>query len=392
MVAQEIYEITARNPMNTLIKPHSLRILFQSRTTLFSVPGGDTIQVLKTAEELKRMGCLVDISLELEPDLTGYDLVHLFNLIRPQETYLQALNAKRHNKPVVLSTIYVDYSEYERKGRIGAARLLANILSTSQLEYLKILARSLVNRERNKGTLLLLRHGYRALQEKILAMTDMLLPNSASEMRRVIADFPECNQMQFVIVPYAADVSLFNMDQPNLNPDFERFRGCVLSVGRIEGRKCQLELVRAMKGLPWQLVLVGKPAPNHIGYYNQLVKEAGPNVHLMGQVDHEMLPELYRISHVHCLISWMETAGLSSLEAGVMGCNLVITDKGDTRDYFSDYAFYCQPDSVSSIRDAIIKAYDSPVNQKLPAHIKQNFTWELAAEKTLEGYRSALRR
>jgi glycosyltransferase involved in cell wall biosynthesis len=378
--------------MNIPIKPNLLRILFQSRTTLFSVPGGDTIQVLKTAEELKKLGCLVDISIELEPDLAGYDLVHLFNLIRPQETYQQALNAKRHGKPVVLSTIYVDYSEYDRKGRTGIARLIANILSTSQLEYLKIFARSVVNRERNKGTLILLHHGYRALQEKILAMTDMLLPNSESEMRRVIADFPECSQKPYVIVPNAVDVSLFNEALPNPDPEFDRFRGCVLCVGRIEGRKCQLELVRAMKGLPWQLVLVGKSAPNHAKYYEQILKEAGPNVHVLGHVEHEMLPDLYKAARVHCLVSWMETTGLSSLEAGAMGCNLVITDRGDTRDYFSDYAFYCQPDSVSAIRDAIIQAYDSPVKQELQTHIRQNFTWQKAAEKTLEGYRLVLGR
>jgi glycosyltransferase involved in cell wall biosynthesis len=211
-------------------------------------------------------------------------------------------------------------------------------------------------------------------------------------MRRVIADFPECIQKPFIIVPNAVDVSLFNLEQTNFIPEFERFRGCVLSVGRIEGRKCQLDLVRAMRGLPWQLVLVGRPAPNHTKYYEQLLKEAGPNVHFLGYVEHEMLPYIYKAAHVHCLVSWMETTGLSSLEAGVMGCNLVITDQGDTKDYFSDFAFYCQPDSISSIRIAIIKAYNAPVNQELQTHIRQNFTWQKAAEKTLEGYRLALSR
>ncbi len=378
--------------MNTSTTQFPLHILFQSRTTLFSVPGGDTIQVLKTAEEMRRMGCQVDISIELEPDLTGYDLVHVFNLIRPQEAYLQALNAQRYDKPVVLSTIYVDYSDYDRKGRTGIVRLIANLLSTSQLEYMKILARSVLNNERNRGTSLLLRHGYRALQKKIVAMTDVLLPNSKSELRRVLADFSECSGKKCVIVPNAVDPSLFNADQTISNPEFERFRGCVLSVGRIEGRKCQLELVRAMKGLPWQLVLVGRPAPNHTRYYDQILREAGPNVHILGYVEHEKLPEIYKVAHVHCLVSWMETTGLSSLEAGIMGCNLVITDKGDTRDYFSDHAFYCQPDDVSSIRAAIIKAYSAPPNQELKSHISENFTWQKAAEKTLEGYRRALNR
>lgn len=366
-----------------------MKVLFQSRTTLFSVPGGDTIQVVKTAEALRNIGCSVDITTDLEPDLSGYDLVHLFNLIRPQEVYLQALNARKQGKPVALSTIYVDYSEYDRKGRTGLSRLVANLLTPGQLEYLKILARAVKNREMNKGTNVLLRHGYLQLQHKVIALTDVFLPNSESEMRRVIADFPECSQSSYVTVPNAVDNGLF-ADRVNDVPEFESYRGCVLSVGRIEGRKCQLNLVRAMQGLPWQLVLVGKPAPNHLGYYDQVVREAGPNVKIIGQLDHEKLPALYKVAKVHCLVSWMETTGLSSLEAGTMGCNLVITAKGDTRDYFGDYAFYCEPDSVDSIRNAIVKAYETAPNPDLQALIRRDFNWQKTAERTMEGYKIAV--
>lgn len=71
-----------------------MKILFQSRKTLFTAPGGDTTQILKTKEYLEKAGCIVDITLELEPDLSGYDIVHVFNLMRPQELYLQVRNAK----------------------------------------------------------------------------------------------------------------------------------------------------------------------------------------------------------------------------------------------------------------------------------------------------------
>ena len=96
-----------------------MKVLFQSRKTLYSAPGGDTTQLLKTKEYLEKLGVEVDISLELEPDLTGYDLVHVFNLMRPQELYLQVRNAKRQHKKVALSTIYGPYAEYEKKARGG---------------------------------------------------------------------------------------------------------------------------------------------------------------------------------------------------------------------------------------------------------------------------------
>ena len=99
------------------------------------------------------------------------------------------------------------------------------------------------------------------------------------------------------------------------------------------------------------------------------------------------LPQYYKVAKVHALISWMETTGLSSLEAGVMGCNLVITDKGDTKDYFSDYVYYCEPNSIGSIREAVIKAHENSVNPKLRKHILRNYIWENTAVKTLEAYK-----
>ena len=221
-------------------------------------------------------------------------------------------------------------------------------------------------------------------------MVDVFLPNSKSEMVRVWEDFPESRQKPYVVVPNAVDSELFNYDSVKISSDVEKYRDCILCVARIEGRKNQLNLVRAMKDLPWPLVLIGKPAPNHRAYFEQIKQEAGPNVHILGQVDHNLLPQFYKAAKLHCLISWMETPGLSSLEAGAMGCNVVVTEKGDARDYFNDFAYYCEPDSVSSIRDAIISAYENPVDPALRTLILGNYTWEKTAEKTMEGYRNVL--
>ena len=162
-----------------------MKVLFQSRKTLFSAPGGDTTQLLKTKEYLEKLGVGVDISLELEPDLAGYDIVHLFNLMRPQEIYLQARNAKRQGKKVALSTIYGPYAEYEKKARGGLLQAMNQVLSITQIEYLKVIARAVLKREFSKGTAIYLANGHKRLQRKIIRMVDVFLPNSHSEMRRV---------------------------------------------------------------------------------------------------------------------------------------------------------------------------------------------------------------
>lgn len=368
----------------------ALRVLFQSRTTLYSVPGGDTIQVIKTAEALRRAGCVVDVSTELEPDLTGYDIVHLFNLMRPQEVYLQAQNAKRKGIKVALSTIYGPYIDYDVKARGGIAGLLARLLPHSQLEYLKVAARAIVNKELNRGTWCILANGYLSLQNKIVGLSDVFLPNSQSEMERVWKDFPLSRDKVYRVVPNAVDTCTFNPDSVLVPQNLKHLEGCILSVARIEGRKCQLDLVRAMRDLPWRLVIIGKPAPNHLEYYEKVRREAGQNVEFVDHVDHEQLAIYYKAARIHCLISWMETPGLSSLEAGAMGCGLVITRNGDTYDYFGDFAEYCEPGNVQSIRQAIVSAMESPVPENLKSHIIQNFTWERAASATIEGYHEVL--
>jgi glycosyltransferase involved in cell wall biosynthesis len=163
-----------------------------------------------------------------------------------------------------------------------------------------------------------------------------------------------------------------------------------LCVARIEGVKCQLELVRAMRDLPWKLVLVGAPALNHEHYYRQVLREAGDNVEILGWREHKSLPSLYRAAKVHVLASWGETTGLSSLEAAAVGRNIVITAKGDTREYFRDLAFYCTPGSVESIRESIAAAYNDPPNPLLRKTVLDNYTWRRAAEETLRGYEIVL--
>jgi len=362
----------------------------QSRVTLFSVPGGDTIQMLKTKQYLERLGVECDISLELEPDLSRYDLVHLFNLMRPQEVFLQARNAKRQGKPVVLSPIYGPYTEYERYGRPLPYRILARLLPPSQLEYLKVLGRAVKGREYHAGTRAVLFKGYLPLVRETLQLSDFLLPNSYSEMSRLQSDFGRLADKPFLVVPNAADVHLFDPSRVEGTGKYDYLKDCVLCVARIEGRKNQLNLVKAVRGAPYSLALVGEPAPNHRLYAELVRRSAPPNCHMLGRVPHEELPELYHVAKVHVLPSWMETPGLSSLEAGLMGCNLVITDKGDAREYFGGHAYYCEPGSVESIREAIDRAWHDPLNPALRQHILEEFTWEKAAERTKEAYVAVL--
>jgi glycosyltransferase involved in cell wall biosynthesis len=73
-----------------------------------------------------------------------------------------------------------------------------------------------------------------------------------------------------------------------------------------------------------------------------------------------------------------------------MGCNLVVTRKGDTEEYFGDKVFYCEPDDVDSIRRAIDKAFHAPANEELRCMIRKNYNWSETAHQTKEAYKTAL--
>ena len=368
-----------------------MRILMQSRKTLFSVPGGDTVYIKEISTKLNTSGIKVDVSEELEPDLTDYDLVHIFNLARPQDIYLQVLNAKKHNKPVILTPIYIDFREFEKFGTSGIRKLLANILPYHSIEYLKILARAIKNREFHKGTVTVLLRGYFNLMKKVVDLTDFFFPNSEMEMERLKRDFAIEN-VKYTVVPNGIDTSLFDFNKVVVEIDVKKkLENAILCVSNIAANKNQLNLVKAVKDLPYKLYLIGNILPNHKSYFKKIKKEMGTNVEYLGHIPHEKLPQYYKAAKVHVLPSWFETTGLVSLEAAVMKCNIVITDKGYTRAYFKDYAYYCNPEDPDSIQSAIVEAFNTPFNESLRDLILNEFTNEKAVEKILHGYEKVLR-
>ena len=125
-------------------------------------------------------------------------------------------------------------------------------------------------------------------------------------------------------------------------------------------------------------------------YYEACKQAAGDNVTFEGFVPQEQLYVHYKEAKVHVLPSWNETCGLTSLEAGWYGCNIVVTRKGDTEEYYDGSAWFCEPDDIKSIRRAVIAASESPVNNNLTQKIKTTYNWKVAAEQTLRAYQAVL--
>lgn len=354
-----------------------MRVAFISRSTLFSGKGGDTVQLVKTAEYLRRHGVTVDIFKSSDQiDYEAYDILHGFNVIRPADL---VKHFERFKKIKVLSTIYVDYADFERKARGGYAGKVFHGIGPDRVEYLKTCARWIKNGERNFSLRYLL-GGHRRAVKRLIGLSDLLLPNSESEYRRLLGSYGI--EKPYAVIPNGIDPLIFKKEYDIAHKQ----SNLVICVARIDAIKNQLNLIRAVNNTPLELIVIGKPAPNHLSYYEQCRAEAGGNVRFVPELEQGELISYYLRAKVHAMPSWFETTGLSSLEAVAMGCNVVITPRGDTREYFNAHAFYCEPDDVQGIAKAIREAAQAGFDDDFRQRIYTHYTWQKTAETTLAAY------
>ena len=85
-----------------------------------------------------------------------------------------------------------------------------------------------------------------------------------------------------------------------------------------------------------------------------------------------------------------ETPGLVALEAGLAGCNIVITNQGSTKEYFRNHAFYVNPSSITDLKKQLKIAFEQPKSSELKKIILENYTWDKVAEETLRAYRQII--
>ncbi|MCC6372118.1 MAG: glycosyltransferase family 4 protein [Bacteroidia bacterium] len=354
-----------------------MKVLMLARPDLYKVRGGDTIQINETASGLTRLGVEGDLIINRGIDYRKYDLIHFFNIIDPEDILG---HVKKSKLPYVVSTIYVDYREFDKLHRNDLLGLLSKVLPRDSIEYFKTLAKYLLKNE-NVSTVDFFLKGHRKSIQYILRNAAMLLPNSHNEYQRLKADYG--TQQKYKVVPNAINPFLF---KPNNSIE----RDIVLCVARMEGRKNQLNVIKALSNTNYKVVFIGAASTNQKKYVKACKEAAGPNIQFIDVMSQHDLIAYYNRARVHVLASWFETTGLSNLEAGAMGCNLVIGNRGDVREYFGEHAYYCEPGSPESIKAAVDKAWQAPKNDVIQKQIFNNFTWDAAAKVTLQAYKEVL--
>ncbi len=350
----------------------------QNRPDAESCPGGDTVQMHRTAEALRRAGHRLRISLEPRADVSGVDVVHLFNLTRPHETFQQAENARRAGVPYVLSPVYWDleaavpWRAYEFPRNWYRAAMPAGMRRWM--------------RRRLAGNM---SADPEYLQLEILRDARMVFPNSQAEASHLREKFGDAlANAEMVVVRNGIDAAVA---APTTSPcvldaaTAKLVDGAFVCAGAIGPRKNQLNLVRAFRRLPEErLVIIGKASPGSDRYLRAARRAAGPNVAFLPGVPHEQMPPVWHAAKACAQPSWIETPGLSAMEALAMGAAVVAADVPPVREYFGDAVNYCDPASPESIARACRLA--AAATRGDGAAFAAKYQWNRVLEDLVEAY------
>jgi glycosyltransferase involved in cell wall biosynthesis len=359
-----------------------MKVLFQNRPNAFEAWGGDTTQMVATKEALEKQGVEIDVSLDPEPDLRGYDLVHIFNIQTAEHGVLQARNARRSGVPIALSTIY-----WDRRHMLSSSDFMTYHSSPLVRVLSKIgkpLARFMLSR-------------HRIAQEKLMAemlqSADVILPNSIAEDEILVDVF----RMPFlraksVIVPNAVSQENETPESKITEEQLESLpKSYLLEVANFDPGKGQLNLIRGMMDRPEiPIVLIGRESVPKYRAACRVLSEKRGNTFFIDHVPHDQINRFYKRARVHALPSLRESPGLATLEAAMNGANCVVSIHGPIIEYFGSDAWFCDPMKPESIREAVLAAWDAPANTHLRETILQRFTWPKAAQATLDAYNRIL--
>lgn len=358
-----------------------MKVLFQNRKDVFENWGGDTTQMMETKACLEKYGVEIDINLEINPNLNNYDLVHIFNIQTSDHGVKQVLNAKDSETPIALSPIYWDLSYFlnTKERYIYSPSILISNLARINTNIPHI------------GTKIFNFYKDKLKRKNIKIMlndSDIILPNSHSELEMIAILFkmPEVRQ-KAMIVPNGVSKSQFCNSSNLMSNNLSLPKNYVLEVANFSIIKGQLNLINSLLNHPEiPLVFIGNGLEKSYGKKCMELGKKRTNTYFLGKINHEDIYPYYSNAKVHALPSLRESPGLSTLDAAVSGSNCVVGIHAPIVEYFGFDAFYCDPSNINSIRNAVLKAWNSPKNDKLKNRILNSFTWDEAASRTLEAY------
>ena len=169
-----------------------------------------------------------------------------------------------------------------------------------------------------------------------------------------------------------------------------------LVVARFDQNKNQLNVIRAMRDTDNTIVFVGGPDPSSEEYYQYCLEEAkdSKNIVFLGWLDSEdsLLKSAYGNAKVIVCPSYNETFGLSIIEGIMAGAIPAISNTLPLCEYDAfKNCFRFNPNDVSEIKETIVEALNSYIDDRYIKNVQKQFSWDSVARKHIEVYRKILK-
>ena len=321
--------------------------------------GGAEVQAYNTIEELKKLGMIVvhithETSLK---ELKTCQLVHFFK----SDNYFSILAEVlvNNNIPYVVSSIFFPESKISFFKNLFVRKLTV-----------------LFKLEKLIGRFYLWDHA------------KLIFPNTYDEL--TILEKLNISQIKLKRINNAIENDYLDdnisYDQYIKNYPELQNKKYILNVGRIESRKRQYNLIRTCKILDIDLVIIGDIRDH--SYWKKCKDLNFDKLTLIPFSDNkDFLKSAYQHAAVFALPSTMETPGLTALEAYSQGTNIVVTQVGGARDYFSNDALYCDPEDDKTLENAIKISLESSRKQTINIH---TFSYKSVAQEYIQYYQDII--
>ena len=330
-----------------------------------TVNGGVRTQASFTIQHIKEFGVepvLLSPWEEIKP--ASLDLVHVFGASVENSEIIPKI--QELNIPVVLSPVF--YSN----------RKASTIRNVIHLEKFLFRFGSGVRSDFS-------------IKASLCNRANLLLPNTSEEANLIMEGF-EVPKPKIEIVPNGVEKRFSEATKDVFVKEYG-IEDFVLFTGQASApRKNVIQLLRIAPDLDVPVVIIGSFSKDAYSKECLSLAKKATNVTLIPTLDHhsEMLASAYAASKVFVLPSQYETPGIAALEAALTGSQIVITERGGTKDYFDDYAEYINPESSKSLLKGIQNALSKPASD-LKEMILYKFTWDKVAQKTATQYQRLLK-
>jgi glycosyltransferase involved in cell wall biosynthesis len=238
------------------------------------------------------------------------------------------------------------------------------------------------------------------IETGIARQADRILATCSDEVFQLVRLGAEMRRI--TVVPCGVDLELFRPDGPAAERDPDRPR--LLAVSRLVERKGIGDVIAALPGLPAaELLIAGGPAIEHLDIdpgarrLSRLARRHGVSkrVRLLGGVEREALPALYRSADLVVCVPWYEPFGMVPLEAMACGVPVVAAAVGGLVDTVVDgvtgrHVPPRRPGVLASVLGELLqdRAGLRALGRAGVRRARRRYGWDRVAARTLEAYES----